>query len=185
MESLRPIFDAYWAAHPDEQAGLQRLRTFLDAHAPAAYIDRKNFDGHATASALVLNDAGELLLIEHQFLRRWLQPGGHIDAADASARAAALREVEEEVGLPAARLTPFPSGDAGPVDLDSHDIPVSVKKGEAAHVHHDFRYAFRLTGPAELAARIEEVAGYRWVPLDRVEGDASLVRAAAKLRRML
>ena len=42
--------------------------------------DRKNFTGHLTATAIVL-DAGQnrFLAIHHKFLNLWLGPGGHCD----------------------------------------------------------------------------------------------------------
>ncbi|WTO36408.1 NUDIX domain-containing protein [Streptomyces achromogenes] len=50
---------------------------------------------HRTGAALVRPD-GRVLTIEHRALRKWLLPGGHVEAEDTSLRDAALRELAEE-----------------------------------------------------------------------------------------
>src|SRR5487761_1289430 len=52
---------------------------------------------HVTASAVVVGRRGTVLHL-HRRLRRWLQPGGHIDPGEAPEHAA-LREAREETGL--------------------------------------------------------------------------------------
>lgn len=144
-------------------------------------LDRDHWTpGHFTASAFVLSpDDRQLLLIFHGKLHRWLQPGGHIDAGDADALAAARRELREETGL----VEPALVIDR-PFDLDIHAIP--ARKGDPQHLHLDVRYLWR-------APRWEICAGddaqqARWVPLGEVaalESDASVLRAVAKLAGLL
>lgn len=43
---------------------------------------RQNMKGHLTASALVLDQNDRVLLILHNALKRWLQPGGHLDQGE-------------------------------------------------------------------------------------------------------
>lgn len=131
--------------------------------------------GHFTASAFVLSPArDQLLLIHHAKLNRWLQPGGHIDAADRDVIAAAQREVAEETGLvclePPAQI----------FDLDIHEIP---GRGTApTHSHFDVRFLF-------VAPNLNHTAGSdalsaRWSPLSAVselESDESVLRAVRKL----
>lgn len=52
------------------------------------------------------------------------------------------------------------------IDIDVHDIDANPAKGEPAHQHIDFRFAFYLvTGqPPLLALQDEEVSGARWLP---------------------
>jgi 8-oxo-dGTP pyrophosphatase MutT (NUDIX family) len=89
-------------------------------------------EGHLTASALVVDAAGErALLTHHKKLGRWLQLGGHCDG-DANLAAVALRECEEESGIAGLRVLPEP------IDLDIHPIP--ARPGEPVHLHYDTRF---------------------------------------------
>lgn len=142
---------------------------------------RSHFEpGHFTASAFVLSPDGEaLLLIEHSKLKRWLQPGGHVDPTDRDLEAAARREVAEETGLTDLELL----GPA-PFDLDVHVIPERRKPGreEPEHRHFDVRYLFRAR-TREVRAGSDALAA-RWVPLAEVpsvESDESVWRAVRKL----
>ena len=89
-------------------------------------FDRYADPVHLTGSAIVTGPRGTVLHL-HKTLRRWLQPGGHIDPGEAPWEAA-LRETEEETGLEV-RLP-----GAGPdlFHLDAH--PAGV------HFHLDLRY---------------------------------------------
>jgi len=122
------------APRDDSQA---RARAFMlawiDAH-PDAHR-RSCLAGHLTASALLLDAAGErALLTLHRKLGRWLQLGGHCDG-DANLPAVALRECLEESGIPGLRIDPEP------VDLDVHRIP--ARAGEPEHWHLDTRFLVR------------------------------------------
>jgi len=55
-------------------------------------------DRDFTASAFVVNDDSEVLLMNHSKLGKWIQPGGHIEG-DETPDEAARRETREEVGL--------------------------------------------------------------------------------------
>ncbi len=86
------------------------LSRTLDGEINRARFDRADFPPARPASTLVAiypDDAGALvvpLTVRHGDLRAHAGevslPGGAVDAADASAEAAALREAWEEVGLP-------------------------------------------------------------------------------------
>ena len=69
-----------WSAADDEQDALRHaLLAFLDAR-PDDACDRSCVPGHLTASALVLDAAGErTLLTLHPRVGRWIQLGGHCE----------------------------------------------------------------------------------------------------------
>ncbi|MGB5432345.1 MAG: NUDIX hydrolase [Acidimicrobiia bacterium] len=140
--------------------------------------NRDRFDpGHFTASGFVVSpDGSSLLLIHHRRLRRWLQPGGHIDPEDGSPIAAAAREVLEETGIATEPIL------EGLIDLDIHPIPPRVP--EPSHEHFDLRFAFRALD-ADVVAD-EEVNDAAWVPWSQIESygvDDSVVRGAGRLER--
>ena len=140
------------------------LRLSRELHEP---LSRREGSAHFTASAFVIDEAGErTCLVLHAKLGRLLQPGGHIEDDDSSLEAAALREAREETALD---LTLHPTAQR-PFDLDIHEIP--DRPGEPAHWHLDVRYLF--------VGRGEPCEGASWHPLG--EGaDASVDRLIAKV----
>lgn len=174
--SLTTQLAAFTPADATERAFVERLRALLGDGEPA--FSRDHYEpGHVTASAFVLDPAGtSLLLIHHAKLGIWVQPGGHVDPDDDDVLAAARREVHEEVGLAGLELAR-----EGLFDVDIHPIPA---RGTAPrHEHFDVRFVFRAASLGFAAS--DEVKGARWVPIDELAAvtDASVQRAASKLRR--
>lgn len=161
----------------EEAESRRRMLALLAASATP--FARSHFEpGHFTASAFVLSPGGgELLLIHHSKLDRWLQPGGHIDADDASPLAAARRELLEEAGVA------IEVEDAPLFDVDVHPIPANPHKGEPPHKHFDLRFLLRAATNDFIAG--SDALDARWVPLPEAATveDASVRRAVAKLQR--
>lgn len=177
--ALRRLLDAYRPEDSAEQGHRQAILQLLESTQDP--FSRHHFaPGHVTASAFVLApDLEQILLILHGKLHRWLQPGGHVDPDDADVIAAARREVAEEVGL---RELAFWRQTAAIFDVDVHVIP--ARRTEPEHRHFDVRFAFVAPGHAFVAA--SDARAGQWVPLrevGRLESDASVLRAVAKLRR--
>ena len=142
-------------------------------------FSRTNYvPGHFTASAFIVSPSGdELLLILHQKLGRWLQPGGHVEVTDTDLLDAALREAREEVGITDLTVEP-----PGLLDVDIHEIP--ARKTEPGHAHFDVRFLFRAASLAHRAGSDAKAA--RWVPLNEISlelSDRSVMRAVEKLQR--
>jgi hypothetical protein len=69
-----------------------------------------------------------------------------------------------------------------PIDIDSHPIPASPRKGEPAHTHHDFRFIFSLDRAAHrITHQEEEVAEAVWMQIDDPRFPADLKRCVEKL----
>lgn len=145
----------------------ERVNSILNYENPC---DRLNTLGHITASGLVV-DNKKVLLIFHPFIKRWFQPGGHIDDGESPADAA-IREVYEETGL----VCVLDSEDPEPIDIDVHEIPENPKKGEDAHLHIDLLYYLRVSRQEKSA---EDIA-CAWIPFEQIESNR-IERALAKL----
>lgn len=172
---LRKHLEQFAPSSEREEQHRAQMLELLD-RGEAAFDRLNTSPGHFTASAFVLDPgAAELLLIHHKKLKRWLQPGGHIEPSDSDVFAAARREVEEETGISRLLLQ-----QDGLFDLDIHEIPALPNM--AAHWHYDVRVLFRAES-TEVYAN-DEVLAVRWFPVPTLSqwvSDASVLVAAEKL----
>lgn len=166
---------AHAAADELERLAVQQTLALLESAAdPFARITHP---GHVTGSAIVLDMAGEqVLLVWHAALGRYLQPGGHSEPGDATPLDTAVRETAEETGVRVKAPGTL-------INVDVHAIP--ARGIEAAHQHHDLRFAFN--APADAAPRLPpggRDAG--WVSLSELEAydvDPSFRRALERACR--
>ncbi len=141
----------------------------LDRHG-AALADRTTTPGHLTGSAIVVDAAGErVVVLLHTKLRRWLQPGGHADG-DTELAGVALREATEETGIEGLRVL-LPA-----IDLDLHEVDHGDQLGR--HVHLDLRFVVLAPSDAAIQGNHESL-DLRWVTFDQlvaVADEPGLVR---------
>lgn len=164
--------------------GRHRDQTLKLLHAPTDVLRRSHYEpGHITASALVLHPGrGHVLLVFHERLRRWLQPGGHVEPGDRDVVITAEREAIEETGV---RLDSRTAPEL--VAVDVHEIPAA--RGEPSHRHHDLMFRF-LAADGRLGAAREKSAVV-WCPVNGLAAygvDGALrrgvTRAMARDRRL-
>jgi 8-oxo-dGTP pyrophosphatase MutT (NUDIX family) len=187
LDEVTTEFEHYLEKFPEDRGKFDVLQKQLQQK-DRDLCDRKNMTGHLTASGLLLNDKRDaVFLIYHNFLKLWLQPGGHLDPQE-TPMSGALRELVEETGIKNVSLHPWHDSNRIPFDMDTHAIPPNEKKAEGSHFHHDFQYLLVLSQPQsdETAVKIalEEVSHYRWVSLQELiekEHDDRLKRVAAKI----
>ncbi|MEU3607980.1 NUDIX domain-containing protein [Streptomyces sp. NPDC035033] len=179
LTHMRTLLAAYLDRNPDERGVLAELLDALEASGDPT--ERSALPGHVTCSAVVIDRHRRVLHIRHKASGGLvLCPGGHVEATDGTLPAAALREVEEETGIPASALVPAPEFRDGPVDIDVHDIAPGPVKGEPGHRHYDFRFVFRLADDAPgLTLRTEEVTGAVWLPFEEVSSPSLRGKLAA------
>lgn len=167
-----------WRAPHDEQERLRvRYVEHLRAHPDG--LTRGCRPDHVTASTLVLNAAGDgVLLTLHAKARAWFQFGGHCEPGDATLAGAALREATEESGLTGLVLDPVP------VQLSEHAVPFCGPDAPGPTVHHlDVRFVAIAPPDAEHAVS-EESLDVRWWPVDALPApEADLVELVELSRR--
>lgn len=175
-EHIRETVEDYLDAHPEDKVDIAPVLTLLDQE--AELNSRKEFRGHVTAGAVLTDSHGQVLVIHHRALSKWLLPGGHTEPEDTTLQQAALRELAEETGIPAHDVE---AACPRPLHIDIHTIPANVAKQEPEHRHIDFRFLFRTSGDVgELQA--EEVTGAEWRDIAFIS-DAGLRRRIADALR--
>ncbi|MDA8312023.1 MAG: NUDIX domain-containing protein [Actinomycetota bacterium] len=162
------------AAHPprDRREREAKAQFLVELERLARPLDRGADRVHVTASAVVVGARG-IVLHRHRRLRRWIQPGGHVDAGESPAEAA-LRETVEETGLEVAHPAQGPEL----LHLDVHPA--------ADHVHLDLRFLL-LAADEDPKPGPGESPAVRWFGWDEAEvlADAALAGALDAARSAL
>ena len=168
---LRRALQAHSMRCPEQAALASQFLALLDD--PLDPFQRSRLAGHFTGSAwLVSADGQRALLMHHRKLDRWLQPGGHADG-DRDLAAVALKEAQEESGLPSLRLE-----DGEIFDLDRHWIP---ERGDVpGHWHHDVRYVIRNAGSEEFVINAESLA-LAWREVADIAADPASDQSLARM----
>ena len=137
---------------------------------------------HFTATAYVFDGEGRVLLLWHEKLRRWMPPGGHVDA-DELPEDAAVRECKEETGLDIDVVEPETADLYAenrtegrmmkrPAAMLLEEIPAfegtAAKPAQPAHQHMDFLFVGRLKDPGQTIVPEHPEAVVRWFTMDEV-----------------
>ena len=135
------------------------------ARFPENILTRENRFAHFTASALVVNGAGDkVLMAHHNIYQTWAWPGGHADG-ESDLLPVALREAREETGIQTLR----PLSEA-PASLEILPVWGHVKRGAyvSAHQHLNLSYLFAADEGEPLRPCPGENTRVAWLPADRL-----------------
>ncbi|MFM9540148.1 GNAT family N-acetyltransferase [Streptomyces turgidiscabies] len=172
---MSALVRTYLVRHPTELAFVEPLLTALEGVEDPT--SRTTMPAHITCSAVVIDRDRRVLHILQRASGLVLVPGGHPEPQDRTLLAAAVRKVGEETGIKPGDLCLTPLLGI-PIDIDCHNIDARPDKGELAHRHYDFRFAFYLAEEQpDLVLQDEEVAGALWLPF----ADVSSPTLRAKL----
>ena len=158
MNTLQQLLERYAPTFPKEAIFKDNFFELL--RHPRAFF-RDHLPGHITGSAWVVNpQRTHCLLLHHQKLDKWLQPGGHADGC-LDVATVACKELNEETKLGEYHLV-----EHAIFDLDIHTIPPRVDFPQ--HLHYDVRFLVE----APLHASIQgnhESKKVQWVPFNELE----------------
>ncbi len=173
MSIYKDIVEGYQLNNIQEKDKLNNVLVQLNEKDDQEMINRKNFIGHFTASAFVISkDNRRLLMVHHNILKRYLQPGGHIDKNDRNPLDAAKRELFEETGIDSEILTyqcAEPLNSLIPFNVSVHKIPENKLKNERSHYHYDLQYLFYIENEVDVKIDSNESSSYEWIQLDNVK----------------
>ena len=144
--TLKQLLTNYQPSDSSEIIAKKDMLIFLESYPD--WFERSCMPGHFTASAWLLNQAGnKALLMYHAKLQLWVQLGGHCDG-NFDPLQVALKEAQEESGIEniiAVSPEIF--------DLDIHKIP--ARKDELEHLHYDVRFLLQVASDEQLMANHE------------------------------
>lgn len=172
-DSVIAILTDWQAPDPAQDSLRHAVLAFVHGRLDACY--RQCAPGHVTASALVLDDSGDqVLLTLHPRVGRWLQLGGHCDENDEDIVAAALREATEESGIEGLRI------DTELAAVHVHAVTCSL--GIPTR-HLDLQFVAHTRTGAQIAIS-DESEDLRWWPADSLPNgiDYALAYLVARAR---
>lgn len=161
----------YTKIFPEEAIRLNTLFSCIKASNISVLLLRSTLPGHITASGFIFDTKSQkMLFISHAFLKKILQPGGHVENTDRNILETAYREIFEEISIKKQELRLVPVDNEcifTPTHIDIHSIPKNDMKKEPDHLHYDFQYFFFLK-PLKKAVRntTKKIKNIEWIPFE-------------------
>jgi len=118
-----------------------------------------------TITAFIVNDLGEVLLVNHPRYGKWIPVGGHIEL-DEDPEQALYREVKEETGLSAIAISQKPDIDSPETKFIITPNYVDVHEANPPHKHISFTYFMKAS--SRDFVRSDEHTDMRWFSKDEL-----------------
>ena len=153
--------EAYRPFNEQEARDKAVMLDFLKKN-PDAWL-RSNLIAHMTASAWVVNEKRDrVLMVYHRIYDSWSWTGGHADGEE-DLLAVALREVTEETGVTHVRPVSKDIFSLETLTVDGHE-----KRGEyvPSHLHLNLTYLLEADDTEALRVCEDENKGVAWFGLD-------------------
>lgn len=153
----------YVPVNEQEAQDLAVMREFIDCFADSCLL-RSNAFGHFSASAWVINQTGDKVLLNfHNIYKNWGWLGGHADG-QRDLKEVALKEVREESGLQR-----IDAVKPEPISLEILPVAYHLKHGKFvnSHLHMNLTYLIQADEREELRIKPDENSGLQWVELDK------------------
>ena len=119
---------------------------------------------HFTATGLVFSESGEILMVKHKQLKKWLPPGGHVDENELPCKTVE-REIFEETGISVQVISSAPELDLRENTAKELPLPFRIicadVEGTGLHNHIDLLYLCRATN-TDTAPQEAEIDGIGW-----------------------
>ncbi|MDO4544436.1 MAG: NUDIX hydrolase [Clostridia bacterium] len=166
LAELKKAIEAYEPFNEQEASDRQLMLNLIESE--PYLLTRKNSTTHFTASAWIVNEARDkVLLVWHNIYKSWSWTGGHADG-DPDLRRVAEREAMEETGLKSVRLAQNEPFSLEALTVDGHE-----KKGSyvTSHLHLNVTYLFIADENEALSIKEDENSGVRWFSLSEAESE--------------
>jgi len=141
-----------------------------------------------TATGLVFNESGHILMIKHKKQGKWLPPGGHVNENELPCKAV-VREVLEETGVSVQVLSSTPGLDLSDYVVKELPMPLRIicadVEGTGLHNHIDLLYMCRAIN-VDITPQETEIDGIGWfspeeaMKLDTYEDIIKSIEAAIR-----
>ena len=159
--SLKEDLLAYQPFNEQEEKDREVMLALLDTQPDI--FERKNRVAHFTASAWLVNQAHDkVLMIYHNIYHAWAWTGGHADG-DRDLLAVAKREAMEATGVTEIRVISEDSFSLEILTVDGHE-----KRGVyvPSHLHLNVTYLLEADEAEVLRIKPDENSGVRWFSLE-------------------
>lgn len=163
LKTLKMTIENFMPTCEQEEWDRAAMLRFLSANDDC--LDRSSLTAHFTASAWIINEAeNKVLMVYHNIYDSWSWTGGHADG-EADLAGVALREAVEETG---AERIDFVSRE--PISLEIITVDGHEKRGAyvPSHLHLNLTYLLKAEEGQSLTVKTDENSGVRWIEADRL-----------------